>query len=225
MDKDFNIENTRLDHPCWQFNDNFVGFYLTDKDKKKVANVLGTVYNIAHAKPLEKLGWVWYLYVLPEYRGKSLAKKLLQLQFAKLQERGMFAVGLVHRESNTAAKKLYSKLGFEHYDTGKYLNPDENKMFKRMFFDREKALATWKISEASKETKQVLSDFKSILYKTSNQQVGSTALKLQPKGPFCKSNKFSDALAGSFYQSNSLNTLYEGRRYHDNQMDWKGKKI
>ena len=78
------------------------------------------------------------------------------------------------------------------------------------------AAATNEQSAAEAETKQIMNEFASILFKTSNSKVGSTAHLLQSKGPFCKSNKFSDALSGCMYTSNGLNTIRPTERYLDN---------
>ena len=71
-----------------------------------------------------------------------------------------------------------------------------------------------------------MSEFASVIYRTSNSKVGSTAMMLQPKGPFNRTNKFSDHLAeAGNYQANGLNTIRPAERYHDNAKDWMGKNL
>jgi hypothetical protein len=68
---------------------------------------------------------------------------------------------------------------------------------------------------------ELLKQFKDVLFKTSNAQVGSTAHMLQKSGPFGRSTKFSDYLAkAGTYTNNGLNTTLERERYIDNSKDW-----
>ena len=77
---------------------------------------------------------------------------------------------------------------------------------------------------AQHEESKTIADYKSILYKTSNSTVGSTAHMLQHKGPFCRSSHFSNSLAkAGNYSNNGLQTVVYAERYHDNTRDWMGK--
>ena len=63
------------------------------------------------------------------------------------------------------------------------------------------------LTAAQKLEAELLAEQAKIIYATSNARVGSTAHMLAPKGPFNKSNKFSDGLAkAGNYANNGLNT-------------------
>ncbi len=66
-------------------------------------------------------GGVWFQYdvgditnlaVHPDYRREGIGGKLLELLIGLCHERGMQAITLEVRETNTAAQKLYEKAGF-----------------------------------------------------------------------------------------------------------------
>jgi hypothetical protein len=67
----------------------------------------------------------------------------------------------------------------------------------------------------------VITNYASIIYKTSNGRVGETAHNLQKNGPFGRSGKFTNSLveAGP-YVNNGLNTNLERERVIDNSKDW-----
>lgn len=69
--------------------------------------------------------------------------------------------------------------------------------------------------------KEVIENYKEILYQTSNGKVGSTAFMLQKSGPFGRSCTFSNHLgkAGN-YVNNGLNSVVDKERYMDNCKDW-----
>mmetsp|Transcript_24453 Transcript_24453/g.37922 ORF Transcript_24453/g.37922 Transcript_24453/m.37922 type:complete len:91 (+) Transcript_24453:52-324(+) len=74
------------------------------------------------------------------------------------------------------------------------------------------------------EEKQVITNYREILYKTSNGSVGSTAHMLQKSGPFGRSCQFSNHLskAGN-YNNNGLNTTVDHERFMDRSKDWMAK--
>lgn len=49
---------------------------------------------------------------------------------------------------------------------------------------------------------------------------------LQPKGPFCRTNKFSDALAAAGnFNNHGLDTIKNADRNHDYSKDWKLTRV
>lgn len=72
-------------------------------------------------------GWVYYLAVSPQYRGKSLGRTLMQEAERLLIERGCPKLNLQVRTSNTEAIEFYRKLGYMQDDVasfGRRLIPD-----------------------------------------------------------------------------------------------------
>ena len=67
----------------------------------------------------------------------------------------------------------------------------------------------------------VISEYKDILYQTSNGVVGNSANMIQKSGPFGRSCNFSNHLAkaGNF-NYNGLNTVVEKDRNMDQSKDW-----
>ncbi len=73
-------------------------------------------------------GWVYYLAVAPEQRGRSYGRMLMQEAERLLIERGCPKLNLQLRASNTDAIGLYRKLGYaqdEVLSFGRRLIPDE----------------------------------------------------------------------------------------------------
>ena len=72
--------------------------------------------------------------------------------------------------------------------------------------------------------RDVISAYASMIYKTSNGEVGTTAHMIQKSGPFGRTAGFSNHLAkaGNF-NNNGLNTICEGDRFMDNSKDWMAK--
>jgi hypothetical protein len=69
--------------------------------------------------------------------------------------------------------------------------------------------------------KEVVDNYKEILYQTSNGKVGSTAFMLQKSGPFGRSCTFSNHLAkAGNYVNNGLNSIVDRERYIDQSKDW-----
>ena len=67
----------------------------------------------------------------------------------------------------------------------------------------------------------MITAYKDILYKTSNEAVGSTAHLLQKGGPFGRSCAFSNHLAASGnLVNNGLNTQVEKERFMECSKDW-----
>lgn len=61
-------------------------------------------------------GWIYYLAVAPQYRGKSFGRALMQEAERLLIERGCPKLNLQVRTSNTEAVEFYRKLGYAQDD-------------------------------------------------------------------------------------------------------------
>ena len=73
-------------------------------------------------------GWVYYLAVLPEYRGRGFGAELMKVVEGMLIERGCPKINLLVRSTNKAVLEFYGRLGYEPDDVvplGKRLIPDE----------------------------------------------------------------------------------------------------
>lgn len=74
----------------------------------------------------------------------------------------------------------------------------------------------------------LISEYKSILYHTSAQDIGDKAKQVTPECPTLngKSGKFSNHLAkAGMPRHNGLNTVWEKDRYMDYCKDWVDKNI
>ena len=63
---------------------------------------------------------------LPEYRGRGLAKSLLERLHGKMRERGAAVCFLEVRSCNAAAIALYEKAGYERVSVRKNYYPDDD---------------------------------------------------------------------------------------------------
>ena len=67
----------------------------------------------------------------------------------------------------------------------------------------------------------IITEYKNILYKTSNAKVGECAHMLQKNGPFGRACQFSINLAkAGNYNNNGLNCTLERERFVDSSKDW-----
>jgi ribosomal protein S18 acetylase RimI-like enzyme len=57
-----------------------------------------------------------HLFVLPEYRNKGIAGKLVSLAFDKLKKDGIERAGVFIHKSNEIAQKFWAKTGFQKVD-------------------------------------------------------------------------------------------------------------
>lgn len=58
------------------------------------------------------IGYLNFVAIKPELRGKGYAKQLVQYSVDDLLEKGAKRIDLITRPSNTAARKLYESMGF-----------------------------------------------------------------------------------------------------------------
>ncbi len=72
-------------------------------------------------------GWVYYLGVLPEYRGRGIARRMMEEFEDRLQKRGCPKLQLMVRNDNQDVIDFYTHLGYIDSDCvtlGKRLIPD-----------------------------------------------------------------------------------------------------
>lgn len=68
---------------------------------------------------------------LPEYRGRGLAKSLLERLHGEMKDRGAAVCFLEVRSRNDAAIALYEKSGYEHISVRKNYYPDDDAIVMR----------------------------------------------------------------------------------------------
>lgn len=66
-----------------------------------------------------KIGYVFNVYTIKEYRGQGLAKKLMQTMISEAKQLG---IGELYLSATEAGKILYEKLGFQHLNDEMSLN-------------------------------------------------------------------------------------------------------
>lgn len=98
----------------------------SDKENFEVVNKSGDIF-VENNLHLESIPSITMLCVMPDYRGKGLAKKLIEIHSKNNQDD---VVCLYTRKSNPAFN-LYVKLGYEHIATvkNKYFQPNEDGYF------------------------------------------------------------------------------------------------
>lgn len=113
--------------------------YVVAEDNGKI---LGIATWTMHDLPKHQLAELNRIAVLPEYRGKGIAKQLFEglvknaSDFYKKNGSRLRKLYLLTHESNKRAHKFYEKMGFKHETTLKshyYANDDERVY--SMFFD------------------------------------------------------------------------------------------
>ena len=105
--------------------------YIVAEENKKI---IGVVTWLMHGLPKHQLCELDRIAVLPEYRGKGVAKQLFNAlvkdakQFYKKNKSKLRKLYLLTHADNIRAHKFYEKLGFKHETTLKqhyYKNKDE----------------------------------------------------------------------------------------------------
>ena len=113
--------------------------YIVAEENKKI---LGIVTWLMHGLPKHQLAELDRIAVLPECRGKGVAKKLFEAlikdskSFYKKNNSKLRKLYLLTHADNTRAQKFYEKLGFKHETTLKehyYKGKDE--FVYSIFFD------------------------------------------------------------------------------------------
>ena len=113
-------------------------YIIAEKNKK----IIGIVTWIMHGLPKHQLCELDRIAVLPEYRGKGVAKKLFDAlikdakSFYKKNKSKLRKLYLLTHADNIRAHKFYEKLGFKHETTLKqHYYKDKNEYVYSMFFD------------------------------------------------------------------------------------------
>ena len=87
------------------------GYYLVAKEDDQIQGWILLGQNKDYFTDVIQ-GFIYDIFVLPEFRGKGLAKMLIQHGIEELKLRGYEEIGLNVFASNTA-KELYKRLGFK----------------------------------------------------------------------------------------------------------------
>ena len=113
--------------------------YIIAEEKGKI---IGIVTWIMHGLSKHQLCELDRIAVLPEYRGKGIAKKLFQAlikdakSFYKKNKSKLRKLYLLTHADNIRAHKFYEKLGFKHETTLKqHYYKDKDEYVYSMFFD------------------------------------------------------------------------------------------
>lgn len=127
----YEIEKTCFSNP-WSIHD-LEAQVDNENSHFLVAFVDGKVAGYMGLQIFSGEGYVTNVAVLPEYRGRGIAKALIEKQF----ENKMDFITLEVRESNLPAINLYKKTGFENVGIRPnfYSNPTENAVIMTKYFD------------------------------------------------------------------------------------------
>ena len=113
--------------------------YLVAEDKGKI---IGIVTWLMHGLPKHQLCELDRIAVLPEYRGKGVARQLFNAlikdakAFYKKNKSKLRKLYLLTHADNIRAHKFYEKLGFKHETTLKqHYYKNKNEYVYSMFFD------------------------------------------------------------------------------------------
>lgn len=93
------------------------GFLMGSFDKDRLVGVTG-FYRYKEGKKVEHKGVVWGVYLLPEYRGKGIARRLLLEVIERCKSvPGIELLHLGVDPSNKPVVKLYESVGFTKWGT------------------------------------------------------------------------------------------------------------
>ena len=113
--------------------------YIAAEEK---GNIIGIVTWVMHGLPKHQLCELDRIAVLPEYRGKGVARKLFNLliknakSIYKKNKSKLRKLYLLTHSDNTRAHKFYEKLGFRHETALKeHYYKDRDEYVYSMFFD------------------------------------------------------------------------------------------
>ena len=87
-------------------------FYVADGENGAMA---GYVWFGVSERPFSgnKMGWVYDIEVVPEFRGKGIGEALMKHAMKVSRDRGFTQIGLMVNQKNKIAWTLYEKLGFQ----------------------------------------------------------------------------------------------------------------
>ena len=97
---------------------------LVAEDKGKIVSFLLYIYRPKGKVFAENYFYIEDLFVTPEYRGRGIGKKLMNLVEEEAKKRGIKKLRLSSKVKNTPANTLYKGLGYkvEQYDWNKMLD-------------------------------------------------------------------------------------------------------
>lgn len=124
-------ENANAPFPTNDRNDSFtLGAYA----ENTLAGVVSFTRDGEHREKLRHKGIISTMFVSKEFRGHGIAGKLLEALIKRVRAiSGIEQINLIVISTNTGAKQLYEKFGFEKYGTelnsikwkGKYFSEDQ----------------------------------------------------------------------------------------------------
>lgn len=111
----FNEDNSTYYIELYQFFPD--SFYVATVNNKVVGFVVGLV-------TVEKIGRIFSLAVLKDYRGNGIGRALLKKIIDVLERKGVMKIRLEVREDNEVAKNLYKSMNFKEVDIIPYYYKD-----------------------------------------------------------------------------------------------------
>lgn len=111
----FNEDNSMYYIELYQFFPD--SFYVATVNNKVVGFVVGLV-------TVEKIGRIFSLAVLKDYRGNGIGRALLKKIIDVLERKGVMKIRLEVREDNEVAKNLYKSMNFKEVDIIPYYYKD-----------------------------------------------------------------------------------------------------
>jgi len=92
--------------------------FVAKSSNKPIGFAYGSVFPEYFLEVSELVGTLNDVYVLPEFRGKGIGKKLIVKSLHRLKTEGVKTVRLMVLTENEVAVQLYEKLGFKIYRYG-----------------------------------------------------------------------------------------------------------
>jgi len=86
--------------------------FVVEADNTIMASGYAKIKNDRHYLKHKKQGYLGFMFVVKEHRGKGLNKMILEALFKWCKERNIFEIRLDVYDENTAAVKAYVKAGF-----------------------------------------------------------------------------------------------------------------
>lgn len=110
-------ENFSYEQVEREIKDNYSKFYIVENDEEVVAYMKLNFDKAQTEKDYYNTIEVQRIYVLQEYKGKQIGKKLMQKAIEIAKDKNLNYIWLGVWEHNINAIKFYEKLGFKKFDT------------------------------------------------------------------------------------------------------------
>lgn len=110
-------ENFSYEQVEREIKDNYSKFYIVENDEEVVAYMKLNFDKAQTEKDHYNTIEVQRIYVLQEYKGKQIGKKLMQKAIEIAKDKNLNYIWLGVWEHNINAIKFYEKLGFKKFDT------------------------------------------------------------------------------------------------------------